>query len=145
MQRKRFFFNLGSLCAAGMLVAAALTFGPGAVFGVGLGIGIGGLAGSLSFLAAAVHHRSLAGARELRILNRTVDVWALLGGSVFSVATWEIVQSAVFPASISKWLSFGNGVLAAVLAFIGLVVHEITTERVIHVLEVVERPHWQHE
>lgn len=145
MHRKRFFFNLGSLCAAGMLVAAALAFGPHAVFGVGLGIGIAGLIGSISFLAAAVHHRSLVGARELRIFNRTIDVWALLGGGVFSVAFWEIVQSAVFPASIAKWLSFGDGVIAATLAFIGLVVHEITTERVIHVLEVVEQPGWLRE
>lgn len=140
MHRKRFFFNLGSLGAAAMLMAAALAFGPGAVFGVGIGIGVAGLLGSLWFVASAVHHRSLAGAREVRVFGSTFDLWSLLGGGVSSVALWEIVQSAVFTAAIAKWLTFTNGLLAGMLACTGLILHEISTERIIHVLEVVERP-----
>jgi hypothetical protein len=140
MQRKRFFFNLGSLGAAAMLVMASLAFDPGAVFGVGIGIGTAGLVGSLWFVASAIHHRSFAGGRELRMMGRTLDIWPLLGGSVVSVALWEIVQSAVFAGAVAKWLTFSNGLIAGGLACAGLITHELSTERVIHVLEVVERP-----
>jgi hypothetical protein len=139
MQRKRFVFNLGLLGAAALLVSAALAFGPGAVFGVGLGIGIAGLLGSLSFLAAIVHHRRLPGARELRLCGYAIDAWSLLGGLVVGVALWETIQSAVFAAPIAKWLTLGNGLLAGGFGCVGLVLHELTTERVIHVLQVVER------
>ncbi len=77
--RQRFFFNLGALAAAVLLMMVAAAFGPGAVEGVGLGIGIAACVISLSFIAA--------------------------------------------------------------LACVGLVAHEICTERVVHVLEVVGRPH----
>jgi hypothetical protein len=140
MQRKRFVFNLGLLGAAALLVSAALAFGPTAVVGVGLGIGIVGLLGSLSFLAAVMHHRSLAGARQLRLLGIAFDVWSLLAGGVIGVALWETVQSAVFAGPVARWLTLANGVLAGTFGCIGLVLHELTTERVIHVLEVVERP-----
>jgi hypothetical protein len=140
MERKRFFFNLGLLGAAAMLVIASLAFDPGAVFGVGVGIGTAGLVGSLWFVASAIHHRSFSGGRELRLLGRTLDVWPLLGGSVVSVALWEIVQSAVFTAAVAKWLTFSNGMIVGGLACAGLIVHEVSTERVIHMLEVVERP-----
>jgi hypothetical protein len=140
MQRQRFFFNLGCLGGAGVLVLAALAFGPAAVFGVGLGIGIAGILASLWFVAAVTHHRSLIGARELRMLGQQVNLWSLLGGALVSVAVWETVQSAVFDAALAKWLTFANGLLAATLACAGLIAREHTTERVIHVLEVVERP-----
>jgi hypothetical protein len=41
---------------------------------------------------------------------------------------------------VARWLTFANGLLAGTLACTGLIVHENTTERVIHVLEIVERP-----
>jgi hypothetical protein len=139
MQRHRFFFNLGCLGAGILLVVGAVAFGPAASRGVGLGIGIAGMIASLWFVAAVVHHRSLLGARELRVLGRSVNVWSLLGGGVAGVATWETVQAAVFKPEVGKWLTFANGVLAGTLACVGLIVHEITTERVVHVLEVVDR------
>jgi hypothetical protein len=56
-----------------------------------------------------------------------------------SVALWEIVQAAVFPPDVSRWLTLANGLVVAVLACVGLIAHEAGSERVIHVLEVVER------
>jgi hypothetical protein len=106
---------------------------------VGLGIGIAGMIASLWFLASVVHHRSLIGARELHLFGRAVNVWSLLGGGVAGVATWETVQAAVFEPEVGRWLTLANGLLAGTLACVGLIVHETTTERVVHVLEVVDR------
>jgi hypothetical protein len=56
-----------------------------------------------------------------------------------AVATWEVVQAAVFGPNVSRWLTLANGLLIGALACAGLVAHEICTERVVHVIEVVER------
>jgi hypothetical protein len=140
MSRQRFFFNLGVLIAAVLLIVAAVAFGAGAVKGVGLGIGIGACAASLVFVSMLVHHRSGAGSLEWRLRQRRVDIWPLLAGMMAGVATWEIVEAAVFSPNVSRWLTLANGLLIAALACTGLVAHEISTERVVHVIEVVERP-----
>jgi predicted TIM-barrel enzyme len=64
----------------------------------------------------------------------------MLAGALAGVATWEIVEAAVFSPNVSRWLTLANGLLIAALACAGLVAHEISTERVVHVIEVVERP-----
>jgi hypothetical protein len=140
MPRQRFFFSLGVLVAAVLLIVAAVAFGAGAVKGVGLGIGIGACAASLLFVSMLVHHRPGAGSLEVQVRRRRVDIWALLVGMMAGVATWEIVEAAVFSPNVSRWLTFANGLLIAALACAGLVAHEISTERVVHVIEVVERP-----
>jgi hypothetical protein len=140
MSRGRFFFNLGALGAAVLLIVAAAAFGPGAVKGVGLGIGIGGLATSLLFASLLVHQRPRKGSPELRLRGRRFDLWAALAGGLVAIATWEVVQAAVFGPNVSRWLTLANGLLIAAFACAGLVAHEICTERVVHVIEVVERP-----
>jgi len=140
MARQRFFFNLGALGAAIMLIVGSVAFGPDAVRGVGLGIGTAGCALSLMFVGALVHRRRLAGHPELWLFGRGLGLWATLAGGMAGVATWEIVSSAVFVPDVSRWLTLANGLLIAMLACAGLVAHEICTERVIHVIEVVERP-----
>jgi peptidoglycan biosynthesis protein MviN/MurJ (putative lipid II flippase) len=140
MPRQRFFFNLGALGAAVLLIVAAAAFGPGAVKGVGLGIGIGGCAISLLFVAALMHHRRLEGHPEVRVFGHSIGLWSLLSGAMAAVAIWEIVATAAFEADVGRWLTLSNGLAIAALACTGLVMHEISTERVVHVLEVVERP-----
>ena len=140
MSRQRFFFHLGVIVAAVLLIVAASAFGPGAIKGMGLGIGSGGLAVSLLFMSALVHHRRLEGDLELEFFGGGRSLWSMLAGGVAGVATWEIVDVAVFNASVNRWLTLANGLLIAALGCAGLVAHEICSERVIHVLEVVERP-----
>ena len=140
MSRQRFFFSLGALGAAVLLIVAAAAFGPGAVKGVGLGIGIAGCATSVSFIAVLVHHRRLEGDPELRVFGRVLGVWSILAGAMASVAIWEIVGATAFGPNVSRWLTLANGLVIALLACAGLVAHEVCTERVVHVLEVVERP-----
>ena len=57
-----------------------------------------------------------------------------------ATAPREIVQSAVFATSVSRWLTLANGLLIATLACAGLIAYVMTTEHVVHVIEVVERP-----
>jgi hypothetical protein len=140
MSRQRFFFNLGALVAAVLLIVAAAAFGPGAIKGMGLGIGTGGLAVSLLFMSLLIHQRHFEGYPELRVFGRGLGLWSMLAGGVAGVATWEIVDVAVFNADVNRWLTLANGLLIAALGFTGLVAHEVSSERVVHILEVVERP-----
>jgi hypothetical protein len=140
MGRQRFVFNLSALGVALMLLLAAVAFGPRAGKWVGLGVGIAGCVASLLFVALLAHERRLSGRVELRLLGRRIDVFSLLGGVMASIAIWEIVAAAVFQPRISRWLTLADGLMIAVLACAGLILHEISQERVVHVLEVVERP-----
>ncbi len=140
MSRQRFFFNLGVLLAAVLLIVAGAGFGPGAIKGMGLGIGSAGLAVSLLFMSVLMHQRRLDGYPELKLFGSGIGLWSMLAGGVAGVATWEIIDVAVFNASVNRWLTLANGLLIAALAFAGLVAHEVSSERVVHILEVVERP-----
>jgi hypothetical protein len=140
MGRHRFFFNLGALAGAVLLIIAAAAFGPGAVKGVGLGIGVACGVFSLWFVAELVHRRHLDGYIEFQIFGRGVGIWSVLASIMAAVAIWEIVQAAVFEPEVSRWLTLANGLVMVLLSLGGLVAHEVCTERVVHVLEIVERP-----
>jgi hypothetical protein len=140
MSRPRFFFNLGALTAAVLLIVASVAFGPGALKGIGIGIGSGGCAISLAFVAVLVHHRRPKGHPEVWLFGHGVGLWSTLAGMVASVTIWQIVGAAALNFSVNRWVTLGNGVAIAVLACVGLVAQEMTTERIIHVIEVVERP-----
>ena len=142
MSRQHFFFSLGALGAAVLLILAAAAFGPDAVKGVGLGIGVACCMMSVSFTAVIRHHRRLRphDHPELHLSRKVLGLWSLLGGATAAVAIWEIVGAAAFAPEVSRWLTLANGVVVAMLACAGLVAHEIYTERVVHMLEVVERP-----
>jgi hypothetical protein len=140
MGRQRFVFNLSALGVATMLMLAAVGFGPRAGKWVGLGVGIAGCATSSLFVALLVHERRYSGRVELRFRGHRFDVFSFLGGSMATIGVWEIVAAAVFQPRISRWLTLADGLVIGALACAGLVLHELTRERVVHVLEVVERP-----
>jgi hypothetical protein len=138
--RQRFFFNLGALGVALLLMVAAVAFGPRAGKWVGLGIGIAGCVASCVFVALLAHERRFSGRLELRVRRHRFDVFSFLGGAMASVAVWEIVAAAVFQPRVSRWLTLADGLVFGALACAGLVLHEVSRERIVHVLEVVERP-----
>lgn len=140
MGRQRFVFNLSALGVAVMLVLAAVAFGARAAKWVGLGIGIAGCLTSSLFVALLVHERRFSGRVELRFCGRRVDVFSFLGGAMASIAVWQIVAAAVFQPRVSRWLTLADGLVIGALACAGLVLHEVSRERIVHVLEVVERP-----
>jgi hypothetical protein len=139
LARQRFFFNLALLAASFLLIVASVAFGPGGAKGVGLGIGIAECAGSMLFAAALVHQPRPQGHLALRIFGLRVGWWSLLASLFAVIAVWEVVQTAVFPPYVSRWLTLANGLVVAVLASAGLVTHELSSERVVHVLEVIDR------
>jgi hypothetical protein len=106
---------------------------------VGLGIGIAGLVVSLWFLGLLVHRRRFEGYREVRVLGHRVGVVSMLAGVITSIAIWEIIGAAVFTPAVSRWLTLANRLLIALVGCAGLVTHEWSTERVVHVLEVFDR------
>jgi hypothetical protein len=140
MGRRRFFFNLGVLGASILLIVAAGAFSPAAARGVGLGIGSACFAFSLWFVGSLIHRSHFDGNLEFRLRRLRVHVWPLMGWTIAGVAVWEIIQAAVFGVHVSKWLTLANGLVILVLGCIGLVTHEVTTDRVVWLLEVVERP-----
>lgn len=50
---------------------------------------------------------------------------------------WSIVQAIVFTGMTLEWVSFATAGATALLATVGLSIHEMTTERVVHELSVI--------
>jgi len=59
-----------------------------------------------------------------------------LDGLIALLGVWSIVEAIAFEGSTLKWVSFWTALAAAAVAVIGLVIHEMTTERVVHELSV---------
>lgn len=62
-----------------------------------------------------------------------------LDGVIVLLGAWTIVESFLLDGSTQKWWSFGIACALVGLAVIGLVMHEMTTERVVHELDVKTR------
>ena len=116
-----FISRLALLLVAGFLIVATQVWAGGTLewlFIVGGIVMIGLAAGALGM--APGPQRSLDG---------------LLG----VLGVWSIVQAIVFEGSTLEWVSFATAAVAALIATVGLTVHELTTERVVHELSVVSR------
>lgn len=60
----------------------------------------------------------------------------MLDGLVGLLGVWSIVEAIVFNGSALQWVSFVTALVGAGFAVIGLAIHEMTTERVVHELSV---------
>jgi hypothetical protein len=106
--------------AAAFLVIATASFALPTIQGLALGIGIGTLVVSLGI--AAFYRKNLV---------------SLITGLLSAVVSgWMIVESQVFSLSTGQSLTRAASLAIAGLALIGLTGHELTTERVVHSLEV---------
>jgi hypothetical protein len=76
---------------------------------------------------------AIAAIGQVSGLQRTLD------GILALVGVWSIVQAIVFDGSTLQWVSFATAAAGAALATLGLVIHEATTERVVHELSVVSK------
>ena len=117
--RVRFISNVVLALAAGFVVVASQAFGSAVTgwiaFGVALGIVL------------------LLGASQLDrrrgVTQRSLD------GIAAVVAAWTVVAAVVFSGSVVTWLAFAGGLGLVAVALAGLIVHELSTERVVHTLE----------
>src|SRR5262249_20126403 len=69
--------------------------------------------------------------RERPSAQRGIDALVALLG------VWSIVQAIAFTGSTLECVSFATAIGGAVLATAGLMIHEMTTERVVHELSVM--------
>jgi hypothetical protein len=136
--RARFTIMLALGLAGGFLVVESYAFseGTGRWIAFGLGIAATVAAGALLAPYAADPDR-----RQLIALPRSglrLAVWQGIAAVCATIGVWQIVESLVFSNTTVRWLTFANGLGFVAMAVIGLVLHELSTERVVHALEVVE-------
>ncbi len=79
---------------------------------------------------------ALAVLGALADLARPSTAGPALNGLVAVVGGWTVIEAFAFEGSNLKWWSFASAVALAVLGAVGLSMHEMTTERVVHELSV---------
>ena len=115
----RFLTNSGLSLIGAFTVVASMVWAPPTFMWLMFAAGILALALSA---AAAIRGRG----RAQRALDVVIGI----------LGTWTIVASLVFSAGVVTWLGFASGVAFVGLAFAGLALHELHTERVVHAFEV---------
>ena len=115
----RFITNVAMTLIGGFLVVVSLAWSPPVFMWV---MFAGGIAAILLAPAAVLPDRGLG--------QRGLDAALTILGA------WTIVASLVFAGSTITWLGFASGCAFVALALAGLVLHEVSTERVVHSLEV---------
>jgi Asp-tRNA(Asn)/Glu-tRNA(Gln) amidotransferase A subunit family amidase len=115
----RYLYNITIALAAGFLVVATQAFAAPTVAWLTFAIAVGAtaLGAGMLFTHGGMSNRALAG------------VGVALG-------IWTIVASLVFAPATVVWLGFASALAFVGLALVGLTLHELTTERVVHSLEV---------
>lgn len=116
----RYLTNITLALLFGFLVVASQAFAPATMTWLMLGTGAAALA--IVVPAMAIRRRGY--------LQLGLD------GLIGIVAIWTIVAGLVFSGLAVTWLGFASAVGIIALAVIGLTAHELSTERVVHSLEV---------
>jgi hypothetical protein len=116
----RFLTNVAVALVAGFVVVASQAFAIAVTGWVTFGVALGILA--------------LLGVSQLDqrrgTIQRSLDAIAGVLG------VWTVVASVVFSGSTLMWLSFAEALAFVAIALAGLVAHELSTERVVHTLDV---------
>jgi hypothetical protein len=117
--RIRYLSNLVLALIAGFLVVATQAFDLPAVKWLTFAIAIGATVISLGTAAIRVPlaQRGLSGVATV-------------------IGIWTIVASMVFSLHTVMWLGFASAVALVGLAVVGLTIHELSTERVVHSIQV---------
>jgi FtsH-binding integral membrane protein len=115
----RYLTNLTLAVAGGFLVVASQAFSQPAFEWIAFGIGV------LAVMLSAGVFLSGRGRvqRGLDLLTATLGAWT-------------IVETLIFTATTNTWLGFSSGAAFVAIALVGLTAHELSTERVVHSLEV---------
>jgi hypothetical protein len=115
----RFLLDGLFVVAAAFLTVASMAWSAGpagwTAFGVSTGVAV------LAVASAAAAKKT-----SLRVGH------GLLG----LVALWSLVAALAFSGTALTWLVFADAIAVGVLALADLAVHEATTERIVHSLEV---------
>jgi hypothetical protein len=120
----RYMSNLALILGASFLVVATQVFVPDTVVWLTFAISLGVLLVSMGLIFAP----------KMGIHQRVV------GGVIAALAAWMIVASLVFAPATVLWLGFGIALAYVGAGVLGLTIHELTTERVVHSLEIERLP-----
>ncbi|HEX6452458.1 MAG TPA: hypothetical protein VF060_23730 [Trebonia sp.] len=120
----RFMLDSLFVVAGGFLAVASMAWSAGTAgwtaFGVSTGVAV--IAAASAVLAKKTSHR--------------------LGHSVIALTgLWSLVAALAFSGSALTWLVFADAIAVGVLGLVDLAVHEATTERIVHQLEVRDFAH----
>jgi hypothetical protein len=108
----RFASNLTTLLCGAFLVCVSFAFAPETIGWLALGVGV---LTALAIVAAfATRGRGAA--------QRAFDA------CIFLTSVWTLVASRTFGGTDLKWLTFASGAMLIVIAFAGLIVHEVLLE-----------------
>lgn len=119
----RFVTNVTLMLAGGLIVVCSQAFSAGIAGWIAFGIGLG--------ILAMVGGVQLDRSRGW--LQHGLD------GVAGLLAIWTVIAAVVFSGSPLAWLVFAEGLGFVGLALVGLVAHELSTERVVHSLAPAER------
>jgi hypothetical protein len=125
------FLAMGNLLGGGFLVVAVFAWAAATVAWLGFAVSI-----PLLLLGVAIAYSTL---RRGAAAGEKVGV-TTLGLITAVIAAWTIIASLVFAPSTARWLIFASACAHVVLSMASLVIREITTERVVHHLEVEREP-----
>lgn len=118
---QRFISNIALAIAGAVVVVSSQAFSASVtgwlMFGISLGV--------LALLAVAQRDRARGG------IQRLLDV------GIGVLALWSAVASVVYSGMTLTWMSFAEGLGFVALGVVGLIAHEMQTERVVHSLETV--------
>jgi hypothetical protein len=109
----RFASNIALVVLSAVLITLSLT-SPATVVGW-LALGVGCAAVVITLLAFAARRRGT--------LQRMLDVAAV------AIGGWTIVASRTYTGHTLRWLSFSEADAICSLALVGLIAHELLTER----------------
>lgn len=115
----RYALDVVTMLGGGFLVVSAMSFSAGAAGWLGFGVSTG-----IALLAAS---GALFGRRfSARIGHGTTAV----------VALWSLIAALTFTGTALTWLVFADALGLVAVALADLTFHEVTTERVVHALDV---------
>jgi hypothetical protein len=116
-------FGLGTLfvLAGGFLTVSSFTFAAGTAAWLAFGVSTG-----IAVLAAAA------------LAESGVSIKSVGYGSAFVVGLWSLVAALVFSGAALPWLIFADALALVAVGIADLTLHEISTERVVHTIEVRE-------
>jgi hypothetical protein len=132
--RYPFLLGMANLLAGAFLVISTFAWPAATTVTLGFAVSIGVLSFSLA-LTYAGFRSEIGGERG------GVMALGLLTGAV---AAWTIVATQVFATGVAHWLVFASGLAHVTLSVASLALHEISTERVVHHLEVGQAHHPAH-
>jgi hypothetical protein len=117
-------FGLGTLfaLAGGFLAVSSFTFTAGTASWLAFAVSTG-----VTVVAATALARSGVSSRSVGYAG------------AFAVGLWSLIAALLFAGNVLTWLIFADAVALVAVALTDLALHEISTERVVHTIEVHDR------